>query len=42
MLVLDRKRSTITQIYSILEKNNAMDFCVLVAATASDAAPLNS
>ena len=35
-----QKRSTITQIYSILEKNNAMDFCVLVAATASDAAPL--
>merc|ERR1711959_520011 len=39
-VAVGQKRSTITQIYSILEKNNAMDFCVLVAATASDAAPL--
>ncbi len=35
-----QKRSTIAQIYSILDKNNAMDYSTIVAATASDAAPL--
>merc|ERR1719316_2621532 len=35
-----QKRSTIAQIYHLLEKNDCMKNCIVVAATASDSAPL--
>jgi len=35
-----QKRSTVAQIVKTLEENNAMDYTVVVAATASDSAPL--
>jgi F-type H+-transporting ATPase subunit alpha len=35
-----QKRSSIAQLINIFSKNNAMDYTIIVAATASDAAPL--
>ena len=34
------KRSTVAQIVKTLEENGAMDYSIVVAATASDPAPL--
>jgi len=35
-----QKRSTVSQMCAILEKHDVMQYCIIVAATASDAAPL--
>merc|ERR1712093_753869 len=35
-----QKRSTVAQIVKVLEENGAMDYTIVVAATASDSAPL--
>jgi len=37
---IGQKQSTIAQIANIIEKNNALDYSVIVAASASDPAPL--
>jgi F-type H+/Na+-transporting ATPase subunit alpha len=39
-VAIGQKRSTVFQIVRVLEKNHALDNSVIVAATASDAAPL--
>lgn len=39
-VAVGQKRSTVAQLVRILEKNDAMKYSVVVAATASDAAPL--
>merc|ERR1712139_672449 len=39
-VAIGQKRSTVAQIFEILRKNDALGFSVIVAATASDAAPL--
>jgi proton translocating ATP synthase F1 alpha subunit len=40
MLLLGKKRSTVAQLVKILEKGGALEYTVIVAATASDPAPL--
>jgi proton translocating ATP synthase F1 alpha subunit len=40
MFAIGQKRSTVTQIREILRQANALDYTILVAATASDPAPL--
>jgi F-type H+-transporting ATPase subunit alpha len=40
MLRLDKKRSTVAQIVKTLEDSGAMEYSIVVAATASDPAPL--
>jgi len=37
---IGQKRSTIAQIFKVLQDNGSMDFSIIVAATASDSAPL--
>ncbi|MEG0457247.1 MAG: F0F1 ATP synthase subunit alpha, partial [Oscillospiraceae bacterium] len=39
-VAIGQKRSTVAQVVSTLEKNNAMDYTVIVASTASELAPL--
>ena len=39
-VAIGQKRSTVAQIVKTLEENNAMDYTIVVAATASDSAPL--
>nr|YP_007890645.1 ATP synthase F1 subunit alpha [Jakoba bahamiensis]AGH24139.1 ATP synthase F1 subunit alpha [Jakoba bahamiensis] len=39
-VAVGQKRSTVVQLVKTLEQNNALQYCVVVAATASDAAPL--
>jgi len=39
-VVIGQKRSTVTQLIKILKTNNAFKWCTVVAATASDSAPL--
>merc|ERR1712139_257947 len=39
-VAVGQKRSTVAQLFEILRKNDALGFSVIVAATASDAAPL--
>merc|ERR1711967_100285 len=39
-VAVGQKRSTVSQIYEIMKKYGCLDFTVIVAATASDAAPL--
>jgi len=39
-VAVGQKRSTVSQIYEIMKKYGCMDFTIIVAATASDAAPL--
>merc|ERR1712048_730987 len=39
-VAVGQKRSTVAQIYEILRKNDCLKFSTIVAATASDAAPL--
>merc|ERR1712139_508851 len=39
-VAIGQKRSTVAQLFEILRKNDALGFSVIVAATASDAAPL--
>jgi len=39
-VAVGQKRSTVAQIVKILEENGAMDYSIVVAATASDPAPL--
>merc|ERR1711988_1345476 len=39
-VAVGQKRSTVAQLYEILRKNECMKFTTIVAATASDAAPL--
>ena len=39
-VAIGQKRSTVAQLVSILEKEDAFSYTIIVAATASDAAPL--
>eukprot|EP00747_Dinoflagellata_sp_TGD_P141654 gnl/TRDRNA2_/TRDRNA2_176157_c0_seq1.p1 gnl/TRDRNA2_/TRDRNA2_176157_c0~~gnl/TRDRNA2_/TRDRNA2_176157_c0_seq1.p1 ORF type:complete len:557 (+),score=145.42 gnl/TRDRNA2_/TRDRNA2_176157_c0_seq1:51-1721(+) len=39
-VAVGQKRSTVSQIYHLLEKNDCLKYTTIVAATASDAAPL--
>merc|ERR1719178_226530 len=39
-VAIGQKRSTVSQIYQIFKKYGCMDYTIIVAATASDAAPL--
>jgi len=39
-VAIGQKRSTVSQIYHLLEKNDCLKYTTIVAATASDAAPL--
>jgi len=39
-VAVGQKRSTVSQIYEIMKKYGCMEFTIIVAATASDAAPL--
>ena len=39
-VAVGQKRSTVAQLVQTLEENDAMKYCVIVAATASEAAPL--
>ncbi|WP_334128375.1 F0F1 ATP synthase subunit alpha [Sneathiella sp.] len=39
-VVIGQKRSTVAQVVKTLEENNAMEYSIVVAATASDPAPL--
>ena len=39
-VAVGQKRSTVAQLVKTLEENNAMQYCTIVAATASEAAPL--
>lgn len=39
-VAIGQKRSTVAQLVKTLEENDAMKYCVIVAATASEAAPL--
>ena len=39
-VAVGQKRSTVAQLYKLLEDKGAMDYTVIVAATASDPAPL--
>merc|ERR1712166_579908 len=39
-VAVGQKRSTVSQIYEIMKKNDCLNFTTIVAATASDAAPL--
>ena len=39
-VAIGQKASTIAKIVNTLEKNDAMDYTIVVAATASDSAPL--
>ncbi len=39
-VAIGQKRSTVAQVVKILEEHNAMDYTVVVAATASDPAPM--
>jgi proton translocating ATP synthase F1 alpha subunit len=39
-VAVGQKRSTVSQIYEIMKKYGCLDFTIIVAATASDAAPL--
>ena len=39
-VAVGQKRSTVAQLVKRLEENGAMDYCVVVAATASDPAPM--
>ncbi|MDR2870632.1 MAG: F0F1 ATP synthase subunit alpha [Deferribacteraceae bacterium] len=39
-VAIGQKRSTVAQVVETLEKNGAMDYTIVVAATASDSAPL--
>ncbi|MBU1176500.1 MAG: F0F1 ATP synthase subunit alpha [Alphaproteobacteria bacterium] len=39
-VVIGQKRSTVAQIAKVLEDNGAMDYSIIVAATASDPAPM--
>ena len=39
-VVIGQKRSTVTQLIKVLKINNAFKWCTVVAATASDSAPL--
>ncbi len=39
-VVIGQKRSTVAQIVKVLEDNGAMDYSIVVAATASDPAPM--
>ena len=39
-VAIGQKRSTVAQIVKMLEDNGAMDYCIVVAATASEPAPL--
>merc|ERR1719219_1951029 len=38
--ILNQKQSTVSQLCAILEKAGALKYCIIVVATASDAAPL--
>ena len=39
-VAIGQKRSTVAQLVKTLEENDSMKYCVVVAATASEAAPL--
>ena len=39
-VAIGQKRSTVAQLVQTLEENDAMKYCIVVAATASEAAPL--
>lgn len=39
-VAIGQKRSTVAQLVKTLEENDAMKYCIVVAATASEAAPL--
>ena len=39
-VAIGQKRSTVAQLVRTLEENDAMQYCIIVAATASEAAPL--
>jgi len=39
-VAVGQKRSTVAQIQATLEQSNAFDYCCIIAATASDSAPL--
>lgn len=39
-VAIGQKKSTVAQIYDVLEKNGAMDYTIIVSATASELAPL--
>lgn len=39
-VAVGQKRSTVAQLVKTLEENDAMKYCIIVAATASEAAPL--
>jgi len=39
-VAVGQKRSTVAQLAGVLEENDALQFCIIVAATAADAAPL--
>ncbi|EON61971.1 ATP synthase subunit alpha, mitochondrial [Coniosporium apollinis CBS 100218] len=39
-VAIGQKRSTVAQLVQTLEENDAMKYCIIVAATASEAAPL--
>lgn len=39
-VAVGQKRSTVAQLVKTLEENDAMQYCTIVAATASEAAPL--
>jgi len=39
-VAVGQKRSTVAQLVQTLEQNGAMKYCIVVAATASEAAPL--
>merc|ERR1712137_1093321 len=39
-VAIGQKRSTVAQLFEVLRQHGAMDYSILVAATASDAAPL--
>ncbi|MCY4541185.1 MAG: F0F1 ATP synthase subunit alpha [Rhodobacteraceae bacterium] len=39
-VAVGQKRSTVAQLVKRLEENNALDYCIIVAATASDPAPM--
>lgn len=39
-VAIGQKRSTVAQVVRLLEEQGVMDYCIVVAATASDAAPM--
>ena len=39
-VAIGQKRSTVAQLVRTLEENGAMEYCIVVAATASDPAPI--